>query len=129
MPAAAAQFHLDSANPVRAPRVRSAPPVHSGQIRTTRRDGGIAVRVQAYMFYGCAIFFLAADIVYWFWSDSDGAPDWTGATALALSVGLAGLIGFYIHFTIRRLEGSNQGPLPEDHSEAEIADGAGDLGF
>ena len=72
------------------------------------------MRVQAYMFYGCAIFFLATDVVYWLWSDSDGAPDWTGSTALALAVGLAGLIGFYIHFTIRRLESSNDGPLPED---------------
>jgi cytochrome c oxidase subunit IV len=87
------------------------------------------MRVQAYMFYGCAIFFLATDIVYWLWTDSDGSPDWTGTTALALAVGLAGLIGFYIHFTIRRLESSNQGPLPEDHSEGEIADAAGDLGF
>src|SRR3954452_23971197 len=87
------------------------------------------MRVQAYMFYGCAIFFLAADVVYWLWSDSDGSPDWTGTTALALAVGLAGLVGFYIHFTIRRLESSNQGPLPEDHSEGEIADAAGDLGF
>ncbi|HEY7485956.1 MAG TPA: cytochrome c oxidase subunit 4 [Streptosporangiaceae bacterium] len=85
------------------------------------------MRVQAYLFYGCAIFFFAADVVYWFWSG--GSPDWTGTVALALSTGLAGLIGFYIHFTIRRLERANDGPLPEDHKEAEIADGAGDLGF
>jgi hypothetical protein len=87
------------------------------------------VRIQAYMFYGCAVFFLAADIVYWFWSDTDGQPDWTGTTALALAVGLAGLVAFYIHFTIRRLEKTNEGPLPEDNREGEIADGAGDLGF
>ena len=53
------------------------------------------MKVQAYMFYGCAVFFLAADIVYWLWSG-----DWTGTTALALSVGLAGLVAFYLHFTI-----------------------------
>jgi hypothetical protein len=81
------------------------------------------------MFYGCAAFFLAADVVYWFWTDADGRPDWTGTTALALSVGLAGLVAFYIHFTISRLEKTNDGPLPEDNNEGEIADGAGDLGF
>ncbi|MEU8345831.1 Cytochrome c oxidase subunit IV [Actinomadura meyerae] len=82
------------------------------------------MRVQAFMFYGCAVFFLATDVVYWLWS-----KDWTGATALGLAVGLAGLIGFYIHFTIRRLERANAGPLFEDDPQGEIADAAGELGF
>jgi hypothetical protein len=82
------------------------------------------MRVQAYMFYGCAVFFLAADVVYWLWSG-----DWTGTTAMALAVGLAGLVGFYIHFTILRLEKANGGPLPEDDRDGEIADAAGELGF
>ncbi|MEV5827192.1 cytochrome c oxidase subunit 4 [Spirillospora sp. NPDC052242] len=82
------------------------------------------MRVQAFMFYGCAVFFLITDIVYWYWS-----KDWTGTTALALSIGLAGLIGFYIHFTVRRLERANAGPLYEDDPEGEIADAAGELGF
>ncbi|MGI5168648.1 cytochrome c oxidase subunit 4 [Spirillospora sp. CA-253888] len=82
------------------------------------------MRVQAFMFYGCALFFLATDVVYWLWS-----KDWTGTTAMALAVGLAGLIGFYIHFTIRRLENANGGPLYEDDPEGEIADAAGELGF
>ncbi|MBW8480841.1 cytochrome c oxidase subunit 4 [Actinomadura parmotrematis] len=82
------------------------------------------MRVQAFMFYGCALFFLVTDIVYWLWSG-----DWTGTTALALAVGLAGLIGFYVHFTIRRLEGQNGGPLYEDDPEGNIADAAGELGF
>ncbi|WP_308208088.1 cytochrome c oxidase subunit 4 [Actinomadura madurae] len=76
------------------------------------------------MFYGCAVFFLATDVVYWLWS-----KDWTGTTALGLSVGLAGLIGFYIHFTVRRLERANAGPLYEDDPEGDIADAAGELGF
>jgi hypothetical protein len=82
------------------------------------------MRVQAFMFYGCAVFFLATTVVYWLWSG-----DWTGTTALSLSVGLAGLIGFYVHFTIRRLERVNQGPLYEDDPEGEIASAAGELGF
>jgi hypothetical protein len=82
------------------------------------------MRVQAFMFYGCAVFFLATDVVYWLWSG-----DWTGTTALALAIGLAGLIGFYIHFTVRRLERANNGPLYEDDPEGDIADAAGELGF
>ncbi|MEV4677453.1 MULTISPECIES: cytochrome c oxidase subunit 4 [Actinomadura] len=82
------------------------------------------MRVQAFMFYGCAVFFLATDVVYWLWS-----KDWTGTTALGLAVGLAGLIGFYVHFTIRRLERANAGPLFEDDPQGEIADAAGELGF
>ncbi|NDU72234.1 cytochrome c oxidase subunit 4 [Actinomadura sp. DSM 109109] len=82
------------------------------------------MRVQAFMFYGCAVFFLATDVVYWLWSN-----DWTGTTALGLAVGLAGLIGFYIHFTVRRLERANAGPLYEDDPEGDIADAAGELGF
>jgi hypothetical protein len=82
------------------------------------------MRVQAYMFWGCTLFFLAADVVYWLWSG-----DWTGTTALGLAVGLAGLLAFYIHFTVSRLEKANAGPLPEDNKDGEIADSAGELGF
>ncbi|MGI8334084.1 cytochrome c oxidase subunit 4 [Actinomadura scrupuli] len=82
------------------------------------------MRFQAYMFYGCALFFLVTDIAYWLLSH-----DWTGTTALALSVCLAGLVAFYVHFTVRRLEKAGGGPLPEDNKEGDIADGAGELGF
>ncbi|MQA93202.1 MAG: cytochrome c oxidase subunit 4 [Streptosporangiales bacterium] len=77
------------------------------------------MRAQAYLFYICAAFFLAVDVVYWFWSH-----DWTGTTALGISVGMAGLVGFYLHFTARRI-----GAQPEDNPEGEIAEKAGELGF
>ncbi len=48
-----------------------------------------------------------------------------GTTALALSAGLALIIGYYFWFTNRR----TGGVLPEDNLKAEIADGAGELGF
>jgi hypothetical protein len=59
------------------------------------------------------------DVIYWLWSH-----DPTGTTALALTVGLAGLVGFYLLFTGRRVD-----PRPEDDKQGEIADGAGELGF
>jgi hypothetical protein len=77
------------------------------------------MKFEGFLFVGCAVFFGAADIVYWYFS-----KDPTGTTALALSVGLAFLTGFYLLFTGRRLR-----PRPEDSPEGEIADGAGELGF
>jgi len=77
------------------------------------------MKVEGYLFIGCAAFFTGADIVYWHFS-----RDPTGTTALALAVGLAFLTGFYILFTGRRL------PLrPEDNPQGEIAEGTGELGF
>jgi hypothetical protein len=77
------------------------------------------MKVEGYLFIGCAVFFAGADIVYWHFS-----RDPTGTTALALAVGLAFLTGFYVLFTGRRL------PLrPEDNPQGEIAEGTGELGF
>jgi cytochrome c oxidase subunit IV len=77
------------------------------------------MKFEGSMFIGCAIFFGASDIVYWYYS-----KDPTGTAALAFSVGLAFLTGFYLLFTGRRLP-----PRPEDNPEGEMADGAGELGF
>jgi len=77
------------------------------------------VKVEAYLFLGCAAFFGASDVVYWRFSH-----DPTGTTALALAVCLAFLTGFYVLFTGRRL------PLrPEDSNQGEIAEGTGEVGF
>ena len=77
------------------------------------------MRVEAWLFLGCAGFFGVADLVYW-----DLSHDPTGTTALALSVCLAFLIGFYVMFTGRRLP-----PRPEDNPEGDIVQGTGELGF
>ena len=77
------------------------------------------MKVEAYLFLGCAGFFGAADLVYW-----NLSHDPTGTTALALSVCLAFLIGFYVMFTGRRLP-----PRPEDNQEGDIVEGTGELGF
>ena len=77
------------------------------------------MRVEGWLFLGCGVFFIGADVVYWYTS-----YDPTGTTALALAVGLALLTGFYILFTGRRL------PVrPEDDAEAEIHEGTGEVGF
>jgi len=77
------------------------------------------MRIEGFLFIGCAAFFAATDVVYWHFS-----KDPTGTTALALSVGLAFLTGFYLLFTGRRLP-----PRAEDVPDAEISDGTGELGF
>jgi hypothetical protein len=77
------------------------------------------MKVEGWLFIGAGIFLLGADVVYWYVS-----YDPTGTTALALSVGLCLLAGFYVLFTGRRL------PLrPDDNPEAEIHEGTGSLGF
>jgi len=77
------------------------------------------MKVEGWLFVGCAAFFAVMDVIYWHYS-----KDPTGTTALALSVGLAFLTGFYLLFTGRRLP-----PRPEDRPNAEIAEGTGELGF
>ena len=77
------------------------------------------MRVEGWLFLGCAIFFGVADIFYW-----NLSHDPTGGTALALAVCLAFLTGFYVPFTGRRLP-----QRPEDDPEGEIEQGTGELGF
>jgi hypothetical protein len=48
-----------------------------------------------------------------------------GISGLLLSACLAGMIGFYVWFTQKRIGVD----LPEDNLTAEISDGAGELGF
>ena len=77
------------------------------------------MKVEGYLFAFIAIFLLVADIFYWFYSH-----DPTGTTALALAVGLGTLVATYLLFTGNRIE-----PRPEDLDDADISDGAGELGF
>ncbi|MGW2192503.1 cytochrome c oxidase subunit 4, partial [Streptosporangium sp. NPDC001682] len=61
----------------------------------------------------------AVDVVYWYWSREP-----VGTTAMAISVGFALMIGYYLMYTARRI-----GDQPEDNKQGEISDGAGELGF
>lgn len=77
------------------------------------------MRIEAYLFLFIGVFLGGVDVVYWFTSH-----DPTGTTALALGVGLGLLVGSYLWVTGRRTD-----ERWEDMDDAEIADGAGEIGF
>jgi hypothetical protein len=77
------------------------------------------MRVEGILFASIAVFLGATDVVYWFTSH-----DPTGTTALALGTGLGALVGTYLLFAARRMD-----PRPEDRGDADISEGAGELGF
>ncbi|CAA9214477.1 MAG: Cytochrome c oxidase polypeptide IV [uncultured Blastococcus sp.] len=77
------------------------------------------MKVESLIFNIIAIFCVAAAVVYGVWSREP-----IGTTALALSGGLTGLIGGFFWFVSRRIDAR-----PEDRKDADIADGAGELGF
>jgi hypothetical protein len=77
------------------------------------------VKVEGLLFALLAAFFLATAGIYWLLS-----RDPTGFTALLLSGGFAFIIGYYLLFTARRMD-----MRPEDREDAEISEGAGEVGF
>ncbi|RBY95548.1 cytochrome c oxidase subunit 4 [Blastococcus sp. TF02-8] len=77
------------------------------------------MKVEALIFNLITVFCIVAAIVYGVWA---GEP--IGTTALALSGGLTGLIGGFFWFVSRRIDAR-----PEDRKDADIAEGAGELGF
>ncbi|WP_155373220.1 cytochrome c oxidase subunit 4 [Catellatospora vulcania] len=77
------------------------------------------------LFIGVAGFLIVAAIVYGWWTNlSLGGIEWIGTVALVLSFLLCSMCGGYFWFVSRRID-----PRPEDRLDAEIADGAGELGF
>jgi hypothetical protein len=77
------------------------------------------VKIEALIFMIISVFCVLAAAVYGFWSQEP-----IGTTALVLSGGLTGLIGGFFWFVSRRIDAR-----PEDRKDADIADGAGELGF
>jgi hypothetical protein len=77
------------------------------------------VKVEALIFNIIGLFCVVAAIVYGVWSREP-----IGTTALVLSAGLTLLIGGFFWFVSRRIDAR-----PEDRKDAEIAEGAGELGF
>ena len=78
------------------------------------------MKVNWQLFSGLAIFYVIVTIIYW---QIGGEP--VGIGGMLLSACLAGMVGFYLWFTQKRIGVI----LPEDNHTAEIIDGAGELGF
>lgn len=77
------------------------------------------------MFDGLTIFLVVLGFGYaYLTGTSRTGVEWVGSTAFVLSGGLCLLIGGYLRFVSRRIS-----TLPEDFEEAEVSDGAGELGF
>jgi len=72
------------------------------------------------LFFGLMVFYFMMAAIYFF-----VGGEAVGITAITLSGGLAGLVGFYVWYSSKR----QVGVLPEDNEVGEIADGAGELGF
>jgi hypothetical protein len=77
------------------------------------------VKVEALIFNVIGVFCLVMATVYGVWSREP-----IGTTALVLSGGLTFLVGGFFWFISRRIDAR-----PEDRKDADIADGAGELGF
>jgi subtilisin family serine protease len=83
------------------------------------------MKIEAKLFEVVTVFFVLVAIVYGtFTGLSRTGIEWAGLTAIVLSAGLTLIIGTYFRFVARRLD-----TRPEDYEDAEISDGAGDLGF
>jgi len=83
------------------------------------------MKVEARIFLLIAFFCFVIAAVYAFWSRGDtGHVEMAGTAALVLSGGLAFISGSFFWFVSRRID-----PRPEDRNDAEIAEGAGELGF
>ena len=77
------------------------------------------MRAEAWIFAICTVFFLLVAPAYWFI-----AGDPTGTSALVMTFLLTLLVTLYLGVHASKME-----PRPEDRQDAEIADGAGELGF
>jgi hypothetical protein len=84
------------------------------------------------IFAGVALFLYIMCVVYAWWSHTyfkgpefpQGHMDWIGTVALALSALLCTMCALFFWFVSIRID-----PRPEDRADAEIADGAGEVGF
>ena len=78
------------------------------------------MKVEWRLFAGAGGFFLLTSSIYWFVTYEDA-----GTTMLGMGVAAVLLVAAWLLFQSRRLGG----PRPEDRTDAEPSDGAGDLGY
>ena len=72
------------------------------------------------LFSGLAVFYFIMAFVYYYVGGES-----VGITGMILAACLAGMVGFYLWFTQKRIGEA----IPSDNDDAEIADDAGELGF
>jgi protein-S-isoprenylcysteine O-methyltransferase Ste14 len=72
------------------------------------------------LFVGLAVFYAIMAVVYY-----EVGGESVGITGMILAACLAGMVGFYVWFTQKRIGFD----IPSDSPNAEIADDAGELGF
>jgi hypothetical protein len=77
------------------------------------------MKVEAWIFIITTIFLVLVTPAYWVITS-----DWTGTSALTMTGLLTLMVSLYLGFHAAKME-----PRPEDRKDAEIADGAGELGF
>jgi hypothetical protein len=77
------------------------------------------VKVEAWIFGISTAFFVVVSPAYWLI-----AGDWTGTSALVMTTLLMAMVTLYLGFHAKNME-----PRPEDRNDAEIVEGAGELGF
>ncbi len=72
------------------------------------------------LFTFLSVFYVFMTVIYW---AVGGEP--VGITGMILAACLAGMVGFYLWFTQKRIGVA----IPSDNDDAEISDDAGELGF
>jgi len=77
------------------------------------------MKAEAWIFAISTLFFLIVSPAYWFIT---GDP--TGTSALVMTTLLLAMITVYLGFHAAKMD-----PRPEDRTDGEIAEGAGELGF
>ena len=77
------------------------------------------MKAETWIFAITTVFFALVSPAYWFISGDE-----TGTSALVMSTLLVLMVSIYLGFHASKME-----PRPEDRKDAEIADGAGELGF
>ena len=83
------------------------------------------MKSETWIFAICTVFLVLVTPAYWFvTAGSEQGGDWTGTSALTMTGLLTLMVALYLGFHAKKMD-----PRPEDRKDAEIADGAGELGF